>query len=484
MKKYSIIYIISLLTFASSCKKFVEIGAPATSVSAENVFNNDINATSAVSYIYYDLMANNFSVAQSSNSIGALSAIAADELKTYTTGIYQLLIYRNQLLKDNTAVSNLWASAYKNIYRANTVLEGVAASAGISSATRNQLNGEAKFLRAFFYSYLVNLYGKVPLVLSSDYKQNATAARAAVADVYRQIVADLKEAQGLLTDGYLSGANTTTTSRIRPNKAAATALLARVYLYLGDWANAEAQASTIINAGPTYILEPSLTNVFKTTSKEAIWQLQPAATVPYTLDGVFYILTTTPTSGFFDRSNVLSTDLFNAFEAADNRKAAWVGSITVGANTYYFPGKYKSTTTATSLTENLMVLRLAEQFLIRAEARAMQGKLTGAGSAVEDVNAIRLRAGLGVTTLTAPVDIMTAIEKERRIELFTEWGHRWFDLKRMKSFTNASLTRADEVMPAAAAAKGGAWAAYCALWPIPLTEMASDPNLDQNSGYN
>ena len=199
------------------------------------------------------------------------------------------------------------------------VLEGVAASAAISPATRNQLNGEAKFLRAFFYFYLVNLYGKVPLILNSDYKQNATAPRAPVADVYSQIVADLKDAQGLLTDGYLSGDNTSTASRIRPNKAAASALLARVYLYLGDWATAEAEASAVIKASSTYSLETSLTNVFKTTSKEAIWQLQPAAAVTYTLEGSYYVLTGAPASS---GRNTLSADLFNAFEATDNRKPA------------------------------------------------------------------------------------------------------------------------------------------------------------------
>ena len=116
-----------------------------------------------------------------------------------------------------------------------------------------------------------------------------------------------------------------------------------------------------------------------------------------------------------------------------------------------------------------MVLRLAEQYLIRAEARAQQNNISGAQS---DVNVIRNRAGLANTTATTQGTLLSAIEHERQIELFAEWGHRWMDLKR----TN----RADAIL---GPLKSSNWQSSDVLFPIPLTQIQNDPNFTQNSGY-
>ena len=155
------------------------------------------------------------------------------------------------------------------IYKSNAIIEGLSSSSGVSENLKNQLMGEAKFVRAFCHFYLVNLWGDVPLILTTDYKTNNSILRTEKGQVYQQIIADLKDAQGLLANDYSFSDN----QRIRANSAVATALLARVYLYKEDWANAEAEATAVINNTAQYNLEPNLANVFRTTSKEAILQM-------------------------------------------------------------------------------------------------------------------------------------------------------------------------------------------------------------------
>src|SRR5262249_27204051 len=120
--------------------------------------------------------------------------------------------------------------------------------------------------------------------------------------------------------------------------------------------------------------------------------------------------------------------------------------------------------------EMVVLFRLAEQYLIRAEARAQQGNITGAAA---DLGAVRARAGLPSTP--APPDIFTAILHERRVELFTEAGQRFFDLRR--------TGKLDSVMLALAPLKGGAWSSFKTWWPIPPTDVGIDPNLTQTPGY-
>src|SRR5262249_32404391 len=136
-----------------------------------------------------------------------------------------------------------WNGSYTWIYQANACIEGISKSEGISTPCKNQLIGEAKFIRAFLYFNLVNLYGDVPLVTSTNYAVNASLPRTSVAQVFQQIVQDLKDAQQLLTASYPSA------GKVRPNKFAATALLARAYLYQKQWANAAAAANEVISTG-------------------------------------------------------------------------------------------------------------------------------------------------------------------------------------------------------------------------------------------
>jgi hypothetical protein len=119
-----------------------------------------------------------------------------------------------------------------------------------------------------------------------------------------------------------------------------------------------------------------------------------------------------------------------------------------------------------------MVLRLAEQFLNRAEARAQKNDISGAQS---DLNMIRSRAGLPPTTASTQSDILNAIYHERQVEYFSEWGNRWLDLKRSG--------RVDSVMTVITPLKGGSWSSDWQLYPVPIYDLQQDGNISQNPGY-
>jgi len=168
----------------------------------------------------------------------------------------------------------------------------------------------------------------------------------------------------------------------------------------------------------------------------------------------------------------LSSQTMANFELNDGRRQQWVDSVIAGGITYYYPCKYKSATLNAALTEYTMVLRLGEQYLVRAEARATSNNIAGAQS---DLNTIRARAGLDPVYPVDPAALMTAIQRERQSELFTEWGNRWLDLKR--------TGKVDTVMQDVAVAKKTDWRPEWQYYPLPAYDIAQDPHLVQNPGY-
>src|ERR1022692_228416 len=439
-----------LLIVSPGCRKFVTVDAPITQLSTATVYTSDATAEAAVTGIYSQIMNNASDFASGgATSISFLAGLSADEFINYSTSQDMIGFYSNSILPGNgNLTGSLWGPAYQYIYDANLILEGLASSNGVSAAAKKELTGEALFVRSFCYFYLVNLFGDVPLILGTDYKSNEIASRTPTSTIYQQIISDLQQAQAMLPADY-SFANG---QKVRPNKWAATALLARVYLYLQDWADAQSSATAILNSG-SFSLAGDMDSVFLANSKEAIWQLMPVSPGYNTWDAYFFILTTTP-------ENVsVSPDLLNAFELGDLRRSNWIDSVIVSGQIYYYPFKYKINGSGNPpVTEYSMVLRLAEQYLIRAEAEAEQDDIP---DATADINIIRSRAGLSATTANDKPSLLTAIEHEREIELFSEWGHRWLDLKR----TGLAST----VLPLAKPL----WQNTDTLYPIPESEIKS-----------
>ncbi|SDF12776.1 RagB/SusD domain-containing protein [Mucilaginibacter pineti] len=458
---------LALFSGLVSCKKFVDISAPQTRLVQDNVYAVDATAAGVLTGIYTGLNLGSPATGQSGISLRA--GLSSDEL-TYQQQSFntQLEGFYLNALNASATDAVLWRDSYRYINIANTALEGLNSSTTLTPAVKQQLTGEALFLRAFLHFYLVNLFGDVPLVTSSDYRINNSISRSPTQAVYEQILSDLKAAQGLLSTDYRAANITTATlDRVRPNQAAASALLARVYLYLGDWANAEIQSGTLISNTSTYSLT-ALNNVFLTESREAIWQLAGVDENLNTLEGQLFILNGPPD---YDHPVSLSNTLLQSFEPSDRRKTDWIGHLDDNGTEYYYPNKYK-VSFGTPVTEQLTVLRLAEQYLIRAEARAQLGKLS---QSRDDLNAVRSRAGLLPTAENDQQNLLKLIYHERQVELFTEWGHRWLDLKRTGT--------ADAVMTTASTAKGTSWKTTAQLYPIPQTDIDRDANLKQNSGY-
>jgi len=475
IKIYSFI-LIMLGTVISSCKKLVSIPDPTGTITTTKVFANDGEATSAMAGVYTQLINNN---ADGASGLGGFATgmstifggFSGNELICSSTSSGYYSYNLNKVLADDSNSLLIWSTAYKAIYGSNAVIEGIAASVSpkLHDDIRKRLTAEAKFVRAFSYFYLVNFYGDVPLVLTVDFNQTAMMKKTPKSEVYVQMVKDLLDAKSVLPSDF-SGASG---ERILPTKWAAAALLARVYLYVGDYANASAQASELISQSALFNLPKDLNTVFLSTSQEAIWQLKQMK------DGINknatpegYTLYSDPVFAY------LSEELLNDFEVKDQRKTAWCRFDDESLKKpVYHPYKYKigqaNAVLGGTTTEYYMVFRLAEQYLIRAEAQTL-GNLSP-GQAITDLNTIRKRAGLDDLPATLSRDqVIAAIAHEREIEFFSEWGHRFFDLKRTgKAHDVLSVVKIKQP-----------WTGdYQLIYPIPRLEIIANQNLVQNPGY-
>lgn len=466
MKRIHIFLIGVLLFSSSSCSKYVDTPLPKNELVSGLVFTDDKTATAAVTGLYGNMYSFNYQFANV--LINYLTAMQADDMAYFSSFANYDVFKENRLLPSSQYVQSMFADLYSYIYQTNACVEGLSTATALTPSVKNQLMGESLFMRAFCYFYLVNMYGDVPLITGTDYKVNGVKPRAPRAEVYNAIITDLKAAVELMGDDYPTG------QHIRPDRAVANALLARVYLYNQNWALAETTASLVIDNG-RYSLVTDLNKVFLANSDEAIWQLQPLNVVGgrNTWEGFTSTPAINPTTGQFNTAvfRLDTTNLIKKYEPNDLRLTKWIASNKTAAGvTVYFPYKYKVRTTTSGVTEYSMVMRLAEQYLIRAEARIQQSKLNDGRA---DLDAIRQRAGLpGLSaSLTQPA-LLLAVEQERKVELFAEWGHRWFDLKRTK--------RSDAVL---GPIKGVNWQSTDTLYPIPSDAIRTNANLTQNEGY-
>lgn len=433
----------------------IEVDAPKNQLVTSTVFKDSADATAAVVGMYTSIMQFSTTINFANGAITIYSGLASDELQTTSTTAAVLNFYNNTISPENSLNNELWRYAYEIIYQANACVEGLSASKTLKPAVKNQLLGEAKFIRAFFYFNLVNLYGDVPLITTIDYKKNAVMPRSSIHDVYQQMINDLKDAEGNLSAGYV------TAGRNRPNKFTANALHARVYLYRKQWQEADAEATKVINAG-AYALETDLNNVFVKSSRESIWQMPPLQ-APLGLAECRQFIPLGSATPVYP----VTESLRNSFSNDDQRKQQWLSSRVVNGITYHVPFKYKLRTSATA-DEHYVVFRLAEQYLIRAEAKA---QLNDIAAALNDLNVVRSRSGLGNVSTNSKDVLLALIATERQLEMFCEWGHRWYDLKRTGAVSSVlSVAKSS-------------WQDSDALFPVPFNETQLNPFLTQNPGY-
>jgi tetratricopeptide (TPR) repeat protein len=436
------------LVVLASCKNFLDV-QPKDSVSDSQTIFDRSSAETAVRGIYRALSADNY-YGVNFVSVGYLSG---DNVQwTGSQSIVQQFIDHN-VKADNATVSGIWLAIYTTINRANYVIAKLPAVSDVSltTAEKNQLLGEAYFVRALCYFDLARTWGGVQIVTTptvSATDKNGIA-RSTVEQTYAQVLSDLNAAEPLLP-------LPTAQNPVRANKETVYALKARYYLYQKDWANAENYANLVLGDTQNYSLLKPYSAWFANNAvgtKESVFELSYSATYTNGHRGQWQ----PPANG--------GTRQW----APNNAFVALVNDPTIGGNRSALVAKtsaglwYGNLYYRSPATDPAYIIRIAEVYLIRSEARAQQSKLDDART---DLNAIRDRAGLTATTAVSQADVLLALENERRIEFAFE-GHRWYDLVR--------TGRAAAVLGVTDTKKN--------ILPIPVDQLNVDPALTQNPGY-
>lgn len=353
---------------------------------------------------------------------------------------------------DNGFVTNTWLAGYTSINDVNNVLGALDV---VNTNSKDRIEGESKFIRGSVYFDLVRLFARsfndgtpsanpgVPLVLTAttSVTDASKVSRNTVAEVYTQVIKDLTDAKTKLpaSNGFYA------------TTYAASAMLARVYLQMGDYANAVAEANTVINSGNF-----SLTKTYA----EAFPFLDPPAPVSNTSEDIFAMQVTT-SSGFNGFQEFYSADgrgditinqsFLSQFEAGDDRLNLF---YTSGGST--FTGKFDN------LYGNVHIIRLAEMYLIRAEGNFRLNTTIGA-TPLDDINTIRARVLLSPLTIAQLSH--ASILKERKLELAFE-GFTLYDAKRLQTSIGIFPYNSPKL-----------------IYPIPKREIIVNSNLTQNEGY-
>lgn len=459
------IYFFLLLAagFCTSCRRLIEIPPnPPTAISEAQQFEDSATAMTALAGIFSYPSNGSGGFAFNDGYLTICNGLASDEL-VFTDRFYadMFAFYTNSVTPFNSLVSSLWAKPYNSMYAVNASIAGIGASNGLSAALKAQLTGELKTMRALLYFNLVNSFGGVPLVTVTDFRVTSVLPRAGVDEIYAHIYEDLQYAINVLPEDYPSY------EKSRPNLYTALALRAKVDLYRGKWNDAYDAASAVIQSG-FYQLDADLNNVFLDASQEAIWHLPATGLGMVTAEASRFV----PWGPDVIPNFLLTTSLQNSFEPNDKRFTDWVGINLVNIDgvdqEMHYPFKYKNITSESPTTEFYSILRLADILLIRAEAAAHRGLPE---ESLADINVVRTRAGLPEIAGGTEEALLTAVMKERRTELFCEWGNRWFDLKRTGTI--------DAVL---GAEKQG-WQHHYALYPLSANQLQANASLQQNPGY-
>lgn len=440
--------------FCVSCEKMIDVDIPDNQIPTDLVFENVQTADAALAGLYGGLWDDSpLAGDQTGKLLGTYTDDLSNEATTSTDGLLEL--YQNLHTDSNPAIYAYWAAAYQKIYVANAIMEGIEKSSSLSVEDKNRMKGEALLVRSILFFYLEQIFGDIPLPLTTDYTINASLSKTDYPQVLNKIGSDLTESISLVADEYRN------VERIYPNRKVAQLMLAKVLMLQNRWAEAEVLLKEIAQS-PLYTFENDITKVFNKSGSHIIWQLKPKNPGDATKELIAYYFANAAPS-----TVALSEDLVNVFSTGDLRKENWIAQVSIGGNTWYRADKYKNM--ENNMTEYSIVLRLEEVYLLLAESLAQQGKVN---EALLYVNPTRQRAGL--LPINAPISkamLLNEIVLENRKEFFTEMGHRFFDLKR--------LNRLQTLLPVKPNFKD-----FHAVWPIPQKEILLNPNLNpQNAGY-
>lgn len=448
--KYSYIWTLAVTFTLSSCEKFLEID-PRISTSDQVTINDENSAHTAVRGIYNQLQSDGY-YGYTFQTIGFFSG---DNIEYTGSQIVNQSLTNHSVRADLPALATAWTAIYNTINRANNVIAKVPAlsvTPTFTDAVRNQLVGEAYFLRALSYFDLGRTWGGVQLVLVPTSSSNnlENLKRSSLADTYRQVLADLIKAEELLPNS---------TNRIRATRKTVWALRARYHLYREEWKEAITYASKLIDDKSNYNLLTPYFSFFADNASgtnESILELYYTTNVvntqayqwqPSTKGGVGWI-----------RPSMGIVNLLNNKSIAGTRQSLISKVVLNGVDNWFGNLYYR-----TNGTDPAFLIRIAELYLIRAEAYAQDNDIA---KSLADLNVIRKRADIQELNIADKATLLLAIEQENRIEFAFE-NHRWYDLVRTR--------RAKTVL--------GIDEDFRLLLPIPYAQILIDKNLEQNPQY-
>lgn len=382
----------------------------------------------------------------------------------------------------NGNITRDWSDAFGIIGNANIAIAqiGSCTDPALTADRKNQILGEARFMRAFTYFDLVRLFGSVPIMLKPvDQKNSETLIKStlvpqsSVDSVYDAILSDLWFARANVANDNVPADKMTVT------KGAANAILAKVYATMPtpNWDSVAYYCDQLI---PNYSLVTDFNFLWDNNHKnnsEAIWEFNyngysvVGNWIPSQFIGSGWKKFETPSNDLVN-TYIAENDTIRFNASITNVDYGWDDPYWKNKNSYPIISKYNDPNNGTN---DFYQIRLADILLLRAEAYNAKGDVTNAGALV---NKVRSRVGLLVTTAANQTDMALAIEKERRLELAFE-GQRWFDLVR----TGRAIT----IMNAQKDGSGNVLnynaQSFQLIYPIPQTQLDLNPLLAQNPNY-
>jgi starch-binding outer membrane protein, SusD/RagB family len=512
MKKYSFnlpIYLLLLLTAVSvgSCSKFID-DKPVTSLTTGNSYNTASDMENVLAGCYNIFYGSDYYQWE----YVMLSDVRSDNAYPGGGNEETFYDYDRFILPPSNAHNNTnWGALYRGIARCNILLDkiGAVSDPALTDARRQQIIGEASFLRAFHYYHLVKMYGGVPIELESNTADPGVTRkkRSTEKEVYDQIVKDLEVALANLPDAY--GSNPSI-NKVRATKGAANAMLAKAWAQRSDrdYSKVITYCDAVISSPATYSLMANYADLFDGAhylNSESILEI-PFEEGNWSASSWGIELYLAPEDGW-QKYCVPSKDLVSAYDAqGDNiRKNANIIFMTHDSNgdpiswadenwnpcqdpTVGTPFNYKQKHPAGWASgDDYYLLRLADILLLKAEAQNESGNTAGAAGMV---NMVRGRVHLTpISASLSKEDMKTAILNERRLELAFE-AQRWDDLVRNGVATAVMLALDEKTYSCVDGAPGDPVKmdyTHCDqnhwIMPIPQLEMDANPNLVQNPGY-
>lgn len=483
------IYAIAFATLFASCQKeFLEkapesnlaAGSIKTAIDAENLLTGAYNKPTQ-SYYQYDRYYATDGLSDNCYVNGD-NVTAEQPLENFTFN------------SSTGSIQGDWQYLFAHLTAANAVLDNIPAiddPKWAGTSRKDQILGEASFLRALAYYNLVCHFGGVPIILSVTNEGDFYPSRNTKEEVYAQIIKDLKYAESVLLATPYNG------EYGRATKGAAQALLAKTYAQMKDYTNCLTYCNNVINSG-TYSLVADYSKLFGATNKntsESIFEIQvPTGGTPYNFWGI-EIFAYVASDGWPKR-NQGSYDLIQAFKAAGDNGVRYTSTFNWQVANASFNMPINAWDPAKPVPfmnklpdpngwagiDNLPVMRLADIILLAAEANVQLGNLP---TAITQLNQIRTRAGLTNTTASTKSDLALAVLNERRLELVFECT-RWNDLQRADANGTINLVT---LMNSQVDSYGKSLNfnmnadKHQFILPIPLQDLQLNKNLKQNPGY-